>query len=483
VNANDCPRCHKPIPETVLRDIGRGTSCPSCSAPLKRTTKVNTTPPPSPKPAAAAAMKPAAVATAAAGPKNLRATMVGAAIAPREMPFNGTPAPGAFALSAPVTAPPVRAAAPPLPSLRAVPASVSPSAPAAAPAPAALTPPAPAATPPAPPPARLPLPGSVPAPASRGLGTVSQLVTASDSEPTHVAQSPRGLATVSPLVTASDEEPTNVVLPPHEQQSVAPSLGDGDSEAIASVTIRPDSAPVFAPVTLQPVQRRRGLAIIGVGMGLAIVALFVVGVKIVGSRKTNPPVAPAEVASPAAESTPPAPIVEAVQPPPAPQPPPPRAAKAPPARSPPPVAVAKQPPVVPAAKPIVEKRGSSRHRTKAHHRREPRGRKVALQAPAAKRSPPPPPEHADPRPPYERGNALLFAGDGKGAISAYREAVKSAPSDPIGFRGLGLAYEQQGETASAIRALRRYLKLAPNAADREIISRRIDRLAKRAKQK
>jgi len=48
-----------------------------------------------------------------------------------------------------------------------------------------------------------------------------------------------------------------------------------------------------------------------------------------------------------------------------------------------------------------------------------------------------------------------------------------------GFRlGLGLAYEQQGDTASAIRALRKYLKLAPNAADRAIISRRIERLSR-----
>ncbi len=109
---------------------------------------------------------------------------------------------------------------------------------------------------------------------------------------------------------------------------------------------------------------------------------------------------------------------------------------------------------------------------------------MALQAPAAKRSAPPrPPERSDPRPPYERGNALLFAGDAKGAIVAYREAVKSSPSDPIGFRGLGLAYEQQGENAAAIRALHRYLKLAPGASDRELISRRIDRLAKRSKQK
>jgi len=100
---------------------------------------------------------------------------------------------------------------------------------------------------------------------------------------------------------------------------------------------------------------------------------------------------------------------------------------------------------------------------------------------AAKRATPSAPaERGDPRPPYERGNALLFAGDAAGAIAAYRDAVHDAPTDPIGYRGLGLAYEQKGETASAIRALHKYLKLAPGAADRTIISRRIDRLSKNA---
>src|SRR6185503_16169281 len=101
-------------------------------------------------------------------------------------------------------------------------------------------------------------------------------------------------------------------------------------------------------------------------------------------------------------------------------------------------------------------------------------RKVAMREPAAKKSAAAPSTDAsDPRPHYERGNALLFAGDGKGAVSAYREAVKLAPNDPIGFRGLGLAYEQQGETAAAIRALQRYLKLARHGPDRALIERRI----------
>jgi Flp pilus assembly protein TadD len=106
--------------------------------------------------------------------------------------------------------------------------------------------------------------------------------------------------------------------------------------------------------------------------------------------------------------------------------------------------------------------------------REPASKKSATPAPA---------EHADPRPPYEHGNALLLSGDSKGALAAYREAVKMAPSDPIGFRGLGLAYEQEGEAALAVRALRRYQKLAPDAPDHDLIAKRIAKLSKRSKQK
>ena len=73
-----------------------------------------------------------------------------------------------------------------------------------------------------------------------------------------------------------------------------------------------------------------------------------------------------------------------------------------------------------------------------------------MKAPAAKRNvaaaTAATPERGDPRPHYERGNALLFAGDSKGAIAAYREAIRAAPTDPSAFRGLGLAYEQQSET-------------------------------------
>lgn len=128
------------------------------------------------------------------------------------------------------------------------------------------------------------------------------------------------------------------------------------------------------------------------------------------------------------------------------------------------------------------KRGTT-HRATAHQRRTAKHgkrarheRRNARATEVASRATPPPADEGEARASYQRGNALLFAGDAAGAVAAYRRAVALAPADPIGYRGLGLAYEQQGGTGPAIRALRKYLKLAPGAADREIISRRIARL-------
>ena len=111
-----------------------------------------------------------------------------------------------------------------------------------------------------------------------------------------------------------------------------------------------------------------------------------------------------------------------------------------------------------------------------HAKRARHERRSTRRTEVASRSAPSPADHDDARASYARGNALLFSGDAAGAVAAYQKAVELAPADPIGYRGLGLAYEQQGGTRAAIRALRKYLKLAPGAADREIISRRIERL-------
>jgi tetratricopeptide (TPR) repeat protein len=161
--------------------------------------------------------------------------------------------------------------------------------------------------------------------------------------------------------------------------------------------------------------------------------------------------------------------------------------------APPPVEVAvreRAEPVRPT--PSVARRHAVAHHTaKAKHpiQRGSRATRVSRRLAMAKPEPAPsraeaaPADAPDPRASYERGNARLFAGENKGAIAAYREAVKQAPNDPIGYRGLGLAYEQKGDTKSALKALRYYLKLAPSAPDRDIVARRIERLAKLSKRK
>ncbi|MGE0871925.1 MAG: tetratricopeptide repeat protein [Kofleriaceae bacterium] len=77
---------------------------------------------------------------------------------------------------------------------------------------------------------------------------------------------------------------------------------------------------------------------------------------------------------------------------------------------------------------------------------------------------------------YAEGNQALFAGDAAGAIRAYRAALAAAPGFVAGYRGLGLAYTQQGNKAKAIEAFEKYLAAAPGANDVELIKRRIAQL-------
>jgi hypothetical protein len=77
---------------------------------------------------------------------------------------------------------------------------------------------------------------------------------------------------------------------------------------------------------------------------------------------------------------------------------------------------------------------------------------------------------------YQQGNSLLLTGDANGAVAAYQDAVRLAPADPAGYRGLGLAYEKEGKIPDAISALVSYLKLSRHARDREVIARRLHRL-------
>jgi hypothetical protein len=77
---------------------------------------------------------------------------------------------------------------------------------------------------------------------------------------------------------------------------------------------------------------------------------------------------------------------------------------------------------------------------------------------------------------YLTGNDKLFAGDAPSAIVSYREALDLYPGYVGGFRGLGLAYAQLGETQKAIEALKSYVAAAPTAKDASLIKKRITRL-------
>ena len=74
---------------------------------------------------------------------------------------------------------------------------------------------------------------------------------------------------------------------------------------------------------------------------------------------------------------------------------------------------------------------------------------------------------------YNAGNQALFDGKSDAAIIAYRQALSAAPTFAPGFRGLGLAFAQRGDSGSAVMALRVYLNMAPHAKDAPLIKQRI----------
>lgn len=77
---------------------------------------------------------------------------------------------------------------------------------------------------------------------------------------------------------------------------------------------------------------------------------------------------------------------------------------------------------------------------------------------------------------YTSGNQRLFAGDPDGAIRFYRQALGYYPAYVAGYRGLGLAYAQQGNKAQAIQAFKTYVSSVPNAKDAALIRKRITAL-------
>jgi tetratricopeptide (TPR) repeat protein len=68
------------------------------------------------------------------------------------------------------------------------------------------------------------------------------------------------------------------------------------------------------------------------------------------------------------------------------------------------------------------------------------------------------------------------------AIVKFEEAYLARPSPVITYN-IGKCYEQLGETAKAMRAYRDYLRLSPNATDRETVSDAITNLERRLREK
>lgn len=77
---------------------------------------------------------------------------------------------------------------------------------------------------------------------------------------------------------------------------------------------------------------------------------------------------------------------------------------------------------------------------------------------------------------YREGIQRYARGDAAGATSALRAVIDRDPSHSPSWRVLGLAYEKEGDRVHAREAFRRYLELAPGAADVDAIRRRMEGL-------
>ncbi|UJR81775.1 serine/threonine-protein kinase [Sandaracinus amylolyticus] len=72
---------------------------------------------------------------------------------------------------------------------------------------------------------------------------------------------------------------------------------------------------------------------------------------------------------------------------------------------------------------------------------------------------------------FEEGRRRFLANDVPGAIARFEEASRAAPRDADVQKQLGRAYMRAGDVSRSIAAYRRYLELAPDAADRAVVER------------
>jgi hypothetical protein len=77
---------------------------------------------------------------------------------------------------------------------------------------------------------------------------------------------------------------------------------------------------------------------------------------------------------------------------------------------------------------------------------------------------------------YRAGLQAFARGDTGSALTSLKSAANENPRFAPTYRGLGLVYEKMGDRGQAARAYRRYLQLAPNAGDAEVIRGRLERL-------
>jgi len=71
---------------------------------------------------------------------------------------------------------------------------------------------------------------------------------------------------------------------------------------------------------------------------------------------------------------------------------------------------------------------------------------------------------------------MLFSGNSEGAVGQYREALKIYPGYVAGYRGLGLAYAEQGNAPDALRPSTSTSAPCPTARDVPLIKKRMDHL-------
>jgi serine/threonine-protein kinase len=76
---------------------------------------------------------------------------------------------------------------------------------------------------------------------------------------------------------------------------------------------------------------------------------------------------------------------------------------------------------------------------------------------------------------YREGRERFLANDIDGAIERFEEAARLMPQNAQVQKQLGRAHMRAGHVPAGVRAYQRYLELAPNAGDRAIIERLIDR--------